>query len=147
MDRRESDETAAAPRCVSLCRLGGVERNVVQQLRCSLVSFRDRLQMFKVTSATLRVFVLGFQERAVKAQNRRQLFARRLAFKNARQHARQPDQLCFVTRPRLKSMQLLKQRVICLCRSELLSLNAEMIEYLVDGCIAYMVYQLKSTKP
>src|SRR6267143_2732416 len=119
MQRGESDETAATPRSVFLCRFRGVERNVVQQLCRSLVSFRDRLQMFKVASATLRIFVLGFQERAVKAQNGRELFARRLAFEDARQHARQPDQLCFVTRPRRKSMQLLEQALLCLCRPEL----------------------------
>src|ERR1051325_3741261 len=71
VDRRERDESGAAPRRVFLDGFSRVKRNIVKQLRRCLVTLRDYLQVFEVAATALHVVVLALQERTVETQHRR----------------------------------------------------------------------------
>src|ERR1051325_2409286 len=103
--------------------------------------------MFEVAAATLHVVVFAFQQRPVKTQYGRQLFARRLRFTHRREHTRDTNEFGFVSSAGRKAMQLLEQICLGLRRTHLALLDSEMFEYLVDGRVADVIDQLQRAKP
>src|SRR4030095_15798696 len=95
--------------------------------------------MFQVTAASLHIVILILQQWFVETKNGRQLFTRSLAFVHRDEHARTTQQLIFVSSASREANQFLEERGFSSRRANFSLFDAEMLEYLIDSCIANVI--------
>src|ERR1041384_8684394 len=142
MHCRQRHKTTAATRRVILYRLSWIARSVVEQLGRRFITLRDSLQVFQVAATSLHIVILVLQQWFVETKNGRQLFARRLAFEHRDEHTRETQQFRFVGSASGKANKFLEQTGFSSRRATLSLFDAEILEYLVDSCIADVIDEL-----